>query len=160
MVRAARLTQQAYGRAMTKRLTFFAAVLLVLGACGGTTTGNDEPTAVQTSADKREKVRCLKVPGALTRRIANAAAGTGMTPRKAKAVKSQGVEVYFVAMRFDATGVSNLVGVWATNSLDRSSNKFVTIDTWAEKFTPDFPDASGNDAAADNPTAAAAKACL
>ena len=145
---------------MTKRGTFFAAILLAASACGGTTTSNDEPTEVQTSADEREKVRCLKVPGALARRIASAAVGTGMTPKKAKAVKSRDQEIYFVAMRFDATGVSNLVGVWATNSLDRSSNKFVSIDTWAEKFTPDFPDASGNDAAADNPTAAAAKACL
>ena len=143
-----------------KRLSVFAAVLLVLGACGGTTTSSDEPTEIPTSVDKREKVRCLKVPGALTRRIANAAAVAGMAPRKAKAVKSEDVEVYFIAMRFDATGVSNLVGVWATNSLERNSNKFITIDTWAEKVTPDFPDASGNDAAVDNPTAAAAKACL
>lgn len=145
---------------MTKRLTFFAALALVLSACGGTTTSSDEPTDVPTSADKPEKVRCLKVPRALTRRIANAAAGTGMTPRKAKAVKSADVEVYFVAIRFDAPGVSNLVGVWATNSLDPNSNKFITIDNWAEKFTPNLPDASGNDAAVDNPTAAAAKACL
>lgn len=145
---------------MTKRAAFLAVILLALGACGGTTTTTDEPTEVQTSADKPEKIRCLKVPGALTRRIARVAAGTGMTPRKAKAVKSKDVDVYFVAIRFDATGVSNLVGVWATNSLDRNSNKFITIDTWAEKFTPNLPDASGNDAAADNPTAAAAKACL
>ena len=138
----------------------FAALALVLSGCGGSTTSSDEPTEVQTSADRRENVRCLKVPDALTRRIANAAAGTGMKPRKAKAVKGQDVDVYFVAMRFDAIGASNVVGVWATDSLDRSSNKFITIDTWAEKFTPDLPDASGNDAAADNPTATAAKACL
>ena len=138
----------------------YAAIVLVLGACGDSTTSSDEPTEIPTSVDKREKIRCLKVPGALTRRIANAAAGTGMTPRKAKAVKSKELDVYFVAIRFDTTGVSNLVGVWATNSLDRNSNKFITIDTWAEKFTPTLPDASGNDAAADNPTAAAAKACL
>ena len=142
------------------RLTLFAALALVIGACGGTTTSSDEPTDVETSVDKREKVRCLKVPGAIPRRIASVAAGTGMAPRKAKAVKSADVEVYFVAIRFDAPGVSNLVGVWATNSLDPNSNKFITIDTWAEKFTPDFPDASGSDAAADNPTAAAAKACV
>ena len=147
---------------MAKRPTFFAALALagVLCACGGTTTSSDEPSEVPTSADKPEKVRCLKVPNALSRRIANAAVGTNMKPTKAKAVKSPDVEVYFVAIRFHATGVSNLVGVWATNSLDPGSTQFLTVDNWAEKLTPNFPDASGANAAVDDPSALAAKACL
>jgi hypothetical protein len=143
---------------MTRRLIIVTVLIWVLAACGD--SSSDEPADIDTSEASPKKVECLRVPDAVVNRIADAAVGTSMKPTKSKAIKSPDAEVYFLAVRFHATGASNLVGVWATNSLEPTSNQFLTVDRWAEKLTPNFPDASGADNALDDPSAAAAKACL
>jgi len=143
---------------MTRRLIVAAALTWVLAACGS--SSSDEPIEIDTTEASPKKVECLRVPNAVVNRIADAAVGTNMKPTKSKAIKSPDAEVYFLAVRFHATGASNLEAVWATNSLEPTSNQFLTVDRWAEKLTPNFPDASGADNAVDDPSAVAAKACL
>ncbi|WP_222267424.1 hypothetical protein [Modestobacter marinus] len=97
----------------------------------------------------------------MTRIADGAQDGSGFVAREAAAVRSSDfTEVYFVAMRFSATGGGDEVGVWATNSIDETAVT-MSVDGFAKQFTvwPDADEAAADISAAD-PSVDAAKECL
>jgi len=90
-----------------------------------------------------------------------APADSGFVAKEAAAVLGTGDEVYFVAMRFDALGQTDMVGVWTRTSIaaDESSG-VISVDGFAKRFThwPDAEQAFGISPA--HPPALAAEACL
>lgn len=115
-----------------------------------------------SASSSSSSASCLDVPSSLTSAIAaGASTGSGLTPIKASAVKSPDFsQVYFVAMKFSATGVGDSTGVWATNSLD-GTGSIMAVDGFAKQFTT-WVDASTTQAAiqAGDPSVAAAERCL
>jgi hypothetical protein len=106
-----------------------AAVALLLAGCGG----EGEAT---TSAD------CLTVPQEVSTAISDGApAGSGFVAQQAAAVLGNGGEVYFVAMRFEANGETDMTGVWATTSITvNEASGVISVDGFAKQFTV-WPDA-------------------
>lgn len=97
------------------------------------------------------EVECEFVPGGILARIGEGAeANTGMAlTGTASAYRSADFEkVYFVAAKFVVSGVADeLVGVWATNSIDEASpGVLMAVDGMAQEFTV-YPDADTTDAA-------------
>lgn len=139
---------------------WIAALLLPLAACGGEADsvaeeepGAETPSAATPSeeapeepAEKPESDRCEKA-AAIGKAIATGAQdGTGLEYVDAAAVKSEDFdEVYFVAMRFSATGVDDQTGVWATNSLKPGGGLIMSVDGFAKEFTV-WPDGGETDA--------------
>jgi len=133
-----------------------AGVLLVVGMLAGCSSGGDAPGVSAAPA-----VECATAPQELLDRIATGALdGTGMKPTAGGAYLSPDYEnVYFVAVRFAATGVDDQVGVWATNGLD--SGITMSVDGIAKTFT-DWPDSASTSAAikSTDPGVKAAIGCL
>jgi len=125
------------------------AVAVALAGCGGGAEATD-------SAD------CLSVPTEVMGMIAEGALeGSGFVAKEAAAVLGTGDEVYFVAMRFDSGGQSDMVGVWSTTFIaaDESSG-VISVDGFAKQFTH-WPDAEqAFDISPAHPPALAAKDCL
>jgi hypothetical protein len=105
------------------------AALFALVGCGG----ESEATA---SGD------CLTVPQEVIGAIAaGAPEGSGFVARQGMAVLGTGGEVYFVAMRFDAAGETDMTGVWATTSITANeTSSVISVDGFAKQFTV-WPDA-------------------
>ena len=62
---------------------------------------------------------CLTVDEAMAEAILAGATASGMTAVRAGAVRSPDFErVYFIALEFALAGSQNVVGVWASNSLE------------------------------------------
>lgn len=130
----------------------------LLAGCAGTAAGEADE-AVSTSA--APTAECTQAPQALLDRIATGALdGTGVVPLTGQVYLSPDYgKVYFVAMRFTATGVEDQTGVWATNGLD--SGITMSVDGFAKEFT-DWPDSATTDAAiaSTDPAVAVAIGCL
>jgi len=126
-------------------------MLMALGACGGEEAGGDEPD-----------ITVLDVPATTLEAIAEGQQdGVGMVPVEGAAVKSaEHEDVYFVAMRFSATGIDDQVGVWALDDLE-TPGMCLSVDGTAVEFT-DWGDGGATDAALsmDDPGAVEAKAAL
>jgi hypothetical protein len=145
-------------------------VVVVLGACG------DSPSSapVAAPATKAEppklatevaptKATCLIVPyGTGTRILSGGKKGAGqLTVVVAAAWKSSDYQnVYFVAMRFNAVGVSNQTGVWASVGFQDGAT-IMAVDAIAQQFT-DWPEADKTDAkiSKSDPGISAAKKCI
>ena len=130
----------------------------LLAGCAGAAGGDAADPAGTSAAPTAE---CTQAPQALLDRIATGALdGTGMVPLTGQAYLSPDYgKVYFVAMRFTATGVEDQTGVWATNGLD--SGITMSVDGTATQFT-DWPDSATTDAAitSTDPAVAVAIGCL
>ncbi len=64
-----------------------------------------------------------------------------LRPVKSAAWRSPDYEkVWFIGVRFSATGVGEQVGVWASNSLEAGGGLILAVDGYAQQFT-DWPDA-------------------
>lgn len=126
--------------------------LLVLTGCGSS-----------SQAEQALSADCLNVDAALGNSIMSGAeSGTGAQFVRASAVKSPDFEkVYFIAVEFSATGVSNQVGVFASNALTDGGGIIMAVDGFAQQFTV-WPDADKTQAAISgaDPSVATAKACL
>src|SRR5665647_85990 len=127
----------------------------LLAGCAGTAAGEAASTSAAPGAD------CTQAPQALLDRIATGALdATGMVPVTDQVYLSPDYgKVYFVAMRFTATGIEDQTGVWATNGLD--SGITMSVDGFAKEFT-DWPDSATTDAAiaSTDPAVAVAIGCL
>lgn len=119
------------------------------------------PTPTVTEQPVVASADCVDAPTALLERIATGALdGTGMKPVTGKAYLSPDYgKVYFVAVRFAATGVEDQTGVWATNGLDTGIT--MSVDGIAKNFT-DWPDAAttGAKIKSTDPAVAVAIGCL
>lgn len=129
-----------------------AAGLASLAGCGGPTTST--PTSA-AAAD------CVDATNIAVNGIMKGATGDGMKFVSAKAVKSPDFsKVYFIAMKFSATGVEDQVGVWASNSPEPGGGLIMAIDGVAQQFSDWGP---GSSTAAKispaDPSVAVAKAC-
>jgi hypothetical protein len=86
--------------------------------------------------------------------------GSGFVAHEAAAVLGPGEEVYFVAMRFDALGQSDMAGVWSTTSIEATGagvSVVTSVDGFAKQFTH-WPDAEqAFDISPAHPPALAAK---
>lgn len=133
-----------------------AGVLLLVCVLAGCSSGGG--AAADSPATQ---VACVDAPAALLDRIATGALdGTGMKPVTGKAYLSPDYsKVYFVAVRFSATGIDDQTGVWATNDLD--SGTTMSVDGIAKNFT-NWPDASKTGAKIEvtDPAVAVAVGCL
>ncbi|WP_028047603.1 hypothetical protein [Cellulomonas sp. URHE0023] len=120
-------------------------------------TASAEPVADETPAG------CLPVEQPLIDKLVYfAVEGTGMKGVSAAAVLSPDFsEVYFVAMRFSATGVDDQVGVWATNSLSPDQGVVMAVDGFAQEFSvaPHADETAAKISTADH-SVDLAKACL
>ena len=126
-----------------------AAVALALAGCGG-------------SAEAAATTDCLAVPPEVITAIAGGAPeGSGFIAHEAAAVVGDAGEVYFVAMRFDALGETDMVGVWTTTSITaNAANSVLGVDGFATQFTgwPDAEQVLGMSRV--HPPAMEAKDCL
>lgn len=127
------------------------------------TTAAPEATTRTPAAPVKPASKCIEVSTALGQSLMSGAeAGTGAKFLKASAVKSPGSDsVYFIAVKFSATGVDNQVGVFASTALTNGGGMVLAIDGTAKQFTV-WPDADKTDAAISgaDPSVAVAKACL
>ena len=126
-----------------------AAVAFVLAGCGG-------------DAEATPSADCLTVPPEVMTAIADGAPeGSGFVAREASAVLGTGGEVYFVAMRFEAAGQTDLVGVWSTTSITANqAATVISVDGFAKQFTH-WPDAEqAFDISPAHPSAKAVEDCL
>jgi len=137
-----------------------AGVLLIVGLLAGC-AGGGKTDAPAHGTSTTPAAECTQAPQALLDRIATGALdGTGMVPVTGQVYLSPDYgKVYFVAMRFTATGVEDQTGVWATNGLD--SGITMSVDGFAKEFT-DWPDSATTDAAiaSTDPAVAVAIGCL
>jgi hypothetical protein len=144
-----------------------------LAACGSSSTSAESaaaeapstPSAAasETVVVEEKSADCLTVDASMADAIVSGAQdGTGMKAVEAAAVKSPDFEnVYFIAVKFSATGVDDQVGVWASNSLTPGGGLILSASSMAKQFT-DWPDGATTDAqiSAADPSIAAAEACL
>ncbi|PFG17912.1 hypothetical protein ATK74_2490 [Propionicimonas paludicola] len=105
---------------------------------------------------------CLEATNLAMNGIMKGTTGEGMTFVSAKAIKSPDFsKVYFIAMKFSATGVEDQVGVWASNSLEPGGGLIMAIDGVAQQFSDWGPGSSTTaKISAADPSVAAAKSCL
>ena len=138
-----------------KKLSGGAIVLMSLIALTG--CGSSSQAEQTLSAD------CLNIDAAFGNAIMSGAeSGSGVQFVRASAVKSPDFnKVFFIAVEFSATGVSNQVGVFASNSLTMGEGTVMAVDAFAQEFT-DWGDADTTKAAISkaDPSVATAKACL
>lgn len=129
-----------------------AAGLASLTGCGGRTTS----TPTSAAAD------CVDATNIAVNGIMKGATGDGMKFVSAKAVKSPDFsKVYFIAMKFSATGVEDQVGVWASNSLEPGGGLIMAIDGVAQQFSDWGPGSSTTAKISTvDPVVAVAKSCL
>lgn len=129
------------------------ATALVLSGC----------SAPQTTSSVAPPLDCLSVSASALETIASGAKpGTGLQPVRAAAYRSPDFEkVFFIAMEFQATGISNEVGVWASNNIETGQASIMSIDGFAQEFT-DWPIGSQTQAAISpgDPSVEKARACL
>ncbi len=130
-----------------------AAGLAFLTACGGQTSSLPSGAAA---------AECVDATNIAANGIMKGATGDGMKFISAKAVKSPDFsKVYFIAMKFSATGIEDQVGVWASNSLEPGGGLIIAVDGVAQQFSDWGP---GSSTAAEisptDPSVAVAKACL
>lgn len=112
--------------------------------------------------DAQASVDCLTVPAEVLDAIAEGAPpGSGFVVQRAAAVVGTGIEVHFVAMRFDANGETGVTGVWATTSIGAmDTSSVVSVDGFAKQFTG-WPDAEqGFQITSAHPAAKEAAGCL
>ena len=106
-------------------------------------------------------VQCISIPSNVLSDIASGEeAGVGMIPVVGYAVKSPDFSnVYFLAVKFSATGIDDQIGVWARNGIN--SGVIMSVDPIAQNFTV-WPDADSADAAiaSNDPNVKSAKSCL
>jgi hypothetical protein len=116
-----------------------------------------------TGCGSSSQADCLTVDSALGNSIVGGAeSGTGAQFVRASAVKSPDFEnVFFIAVEFSAMGVSNQVGVFASNSLADGGGIIMAANRAAKQFTI-WPDADRTQASISgvDPSIATAKACL
>ncbi|MCZ2848657.1 hypothetical protein [Modestobacter sp. VKM Ac-2978] len=120
-----------------------------LAGCGG-------------EAEATAAVDCLTVPQEVSTAIADGSLeGSGFVVQQASAVLGSGGEIYFVAMRFDANGESDMTGVWATTSIAANeASTVISVDGFAKQFTV-WPDAEqAFDISPTHPSAQEASDCL
>jgi hypothetical protein len=136
---------------MRTRLAGLAFAALMLAACGGTDTAdnNNRTQSPQATASPTTVVgRCEMVSNALLNAIAEGLTVTGGgTLRNGYAVKSDDFsKVYMVAADIQGAGMEgdSDVGVWATNSLDGSGSIFA-VDGLAKEYS-DWGDGDTTDA--------------
>lgn len=133
------------------------AALIALTACSGPATTSTARVVPAAAA-----VDCLDATNIAQNGIMKGAKGAGMKFIAAKAVKSADFsKVYFIAMKFSATGVPDQVGVWASNSLEPGGGLIMAIDGYAQQFS-DWPAGSSTAAqiSAADPSVARVKSCL
>lgn len=121
----------------------------VLAGCGG-------------QADATAAVDCLTVPHEVVKAIGDGAPeGSGFVAQRAAAVLGTGNEIYFVAMRFDANGETDMTGVWATTSIGvGEASSVISVDGFAKQFT-NWPDAEvAFEVSPAHPSAEEAAGCL
>jgi len=137
-----------------------AGVLLIVGLLAGC-AGGGKTDAAAPGTSTTPAAECTQASQALLDRIATGALdGTGMVPVTGQVYLSPDYgKVYFVAMRFTATGIEDQTGVWATSGLD--SGITMSVDGFAKEFT-DWPDSATTDAAitSTDPAVAVAIGCL
>jgi hypothetical protein len=121
-----------------------ASVILAIGAvaCGSeTSSAAPAPTTggAQTPAATTEaaKPKCDPAPQALIDGIMTGAqSGTGAKAIRGVTWKSPDFsKVWFVGVRFSATGVGDQTMVFATNSLTRGGGLIMAVDGFAQQFT-------------------------
>jgi hypothetical protein len=117
--------------------------------------------AITTTSETLPNVECISVPSDVLADIASGEEnGVGMLPVLGFAVKSPDFSnVYFLAVKFSATGVDDQIGVWARNGID--SGLIMSVDSIAKNFTV-WPDADGTGAAiaSNDPSVTLSKSCL
>lgn len=130
-----------------------------------TTAAAAAPVVIETTAAEpvaEPEVACEAAPQAVLDAIGSGAQdGTGMAVKAGQMFLSPDFsKVYFVAATFSATGVSDQVGVWATND-PAGTGAVMSVDGTAKQFTV-WPDAEKTDAAirADDPSVNVVKGCL
>lgn len=154
------------------RLLLGLATAALLAGCSNTgaveadesdTTEGPAKAAPANTEEKAPADNCLKVSAAMAEAIGSGEeSGVGMKPGVIAAVKSPDfAKVYFIAMKFGASGIDDQVGVWASNSVKPGGGILMSVDGFAQQFTV-WPNADGTDAAISkaDPSVAAAKACL
>lgn len=129
-------------------VVFVVALAAIVAACG--TDSGSSQTLSQPSVSPTEssepRVECLHLDREMADLIMTAGTGTGMAAVRASAVRSPDFEqVYFIAVEFSLTGTSNVVGVWASNSLAPGDGLVLSADSFAKEFS-DLPDAATTDA--------------
>ena len=136
---------------MRVRLAGLGCAALMLAACGGTDTAenNNRTQSPQATASPTTVVgRCEKVSSALLNAIAEGlTVSGGGTLRNGYAVNSDDFSnVYMVAADIQGVGMEgdDEVGVWATNSLD-GSGLISAVDGLAQEFS-DWGDGDTTDA--------------
>ena len=140
----------------------FAAVLLsiaFIAGCGGSEEASPTARPAESSPapapapkpvpepEPEPRVECLEVGQDLAEAIMLGATATGMSAIRGSAVKSPDFEkVYFIAVEFTLAGADNVVGVWASNSLERGGGIIMAADAFVKEFT-DCGDAASTAAA-------------
>ena len=145
--------QHEWNMANLGRLALVMTIALALSACGGsgTVAPATAPTPQPVPAPAPESAQdpapessfdCLTVDEAMAEAILAGATASGMTAVRAGAVRSPDFErVYFIALEFALAGSQNVVGVWASNSLERGGGIILSADSFAKEFS-DWGDAA------------------
>ena len=151
-------------RGRRSRVVAVVAVAVFAAACGtdaGSSTAPSQPAAPSTNSSE-PRVECLRVDREMADLIMTAGTGTGMAAVRVSAVRSPDFErVFFIAVEFTLTGTSNVVGVWASNSLAAGGGLVLAADAFAKEFS-DLPDAATTDAniSPNNPAIRQARSCV
>jgi hypothetical protein len=154
-----------------KRKSFIAVLVLPILWIFGTlnspkedskTESGDKSNSTSTSTYVSPAIaQCIPIPPNVLADIASGEeSGVGMVPVDGYAIKSPDFSnVYFLAIRFSATGVDDQIGVWARNGID--SGIIMSVDSIAQNFTV-WPDADSTDAAIapNDPSVKLSKSCL
>jgi hypothetical protein len=145
---------------MRRTICLAVVVVALVSACSGSQDeagdtsdgGANQPSAsgdggTDNGPDQQSDAVCLSVSLAKAKAIARGAQdGTGFKPLAAAAYRSPDFsKVYFIAVRFSATGVSDQQGVWVSNGLGPGGGLILSADAIAKNFT-DWRDASTTDA--------------
>ena len=141
-----------------RHLALVIIIALVLPACGGSDSTTPSaapapqpapsPAPQQTPESTLEpSLDCIAVNATMAEAILTGATASGMTEVRASAVRSPDFErVYFIAVEFALAGAENVVGVWASNSLEPGGGIIFAADVFAKEFS-DWGDAETTDAA-------------
>lgn len=138
-----------------RRSAIAIAIALTLAACGGSEQAAPAPApapipapAPRPAPAPKPPADCLAVGQTMAEGILTGETAAGpVSAVRASAFRSPDFEnVYFIAVEFTLSGAENVVGVWASNSLERGGGIILSADAFAKEFS-DWPDAETTSAA-------------
>ncbi len=116
-------------------IKFAIGLSLIISIQGCSSTGSSS-ASTEINSNKAQVSQCLDVTSEKVSEIVSGQQeAVGMIPLMASAIKSLDFNnVYFIAIKFSATGIDDSVGVWATNNLETGGTN-LAIDYVAQEFS-------------------------